>query len=315
MKWKIPPTIGRFYDPSSALLPRLVGFWCLGRKSLQRVPSWKRLEEICIIKPRKYATRWAGLSNRSLKKWGRTNSAPTWRITPVSKWLVTPIYKPFRPFVRGTTRSLGDLRSSWLLTTYKSWDDPPSRGPPIFRGVLRLLRKKLETRCCKWLMMTWVFPKIMGVYPQSIHFNRSLHYLIHPFWGVNPTPIFGNIHLWIYDSWLGLVSPPRIPVAIWRFTSGSLILKMEGRHPGGDWWLASWEGGQPNSSGQISIIPKPELRGFGGRIPLLNHNLRWPRRFGRYNLPRIHDLKTQKKHSHSGRTLEAALIYAAVTID
>ncbi len=29
-------------------------------------------------------------------------------------------------------------------------------------------------------------------------------------------------------------------------------------------------------SGQISIIPKPELRGFGG-IPLLNHNLRWPR--------------------------------------
>ena len=28
---------------------------------------------------------------------------PTWRIIPVSKWLVTPIYKPFRPFVRGTT--------------------------------------------------------------------------------------------------------------------------------------------------------------------------------------------------------------------
>ena len=27
----------------------------------------------------------------------------TWRITPVSKWLVTPIYKPFRPFIRGIT--------------------------------------------------------------------------------------------------------------------------------------------------------------------------------------------------------------------
>ena len=27
----------------------------------------------------------------------------TWRIIPVSKWLVTSIYKPFRPFVRGTT--------------------------------------------------------------------------------------------------------------------------------------------------------------------------------------------------------------------
>ena len=31
------------------------------------------------------------------------NSKVTWRITPVSKWLVTTIYKPFRPFVRGTT--------------------------------------------------------------------------------------------------------------------------------------------------------------------------------------------------------------------
>ena len=28
---------------------------------------------------------------------------PTWRIIPISKWLVTPIYKPFRPFVKGTT--------------------------------------------------------------------------------------------------------------------------------------------------------------------------------------------------------------------
>ena len=45
----------------------------------------------------------------------------TWRIIPVSKWLVTPIYKPFRPFGRGpTTPGLGDLRSPWLLTTYPS---------------------------------------------------------------------------------------------------------------------------------------------------------------------------------------------------
>jgi len=27
----------------------------------------------------------------------------TWRIIPVSKWLVTPIYKPFSPFGRGIT--------------------------------------------------------------------------------------------------------------------------------------------------------------------------------------------------------------------
>ena len=40
-------------------------------------------------------------------------------------------------------------------------------------------------------------------------------------------------------------------------------------------------------SGQISICPKPELRGFAGGIPLLNHNLRWPTGGkGRYNLPR-----------------------------
>ena len=33
----------------------------------------------------------------------------TWRIIPASKWLITTIYKPFKPFGRGTTRSLGDL--------------------------------------------------------------------------------------------------------------------------------------------------------------------------------------------------------------
>ena len=27
----------------------------------------------------------------------------TWRIPPLSKWLVTPIYRPFGPFIRGTT--------------------------------------------------------------------------------------------------------------------------------------------------------------------------------------------------------------------
>ena len=41
---------------------------------------------------------------------------------------ITPIYKPFNlgPCGRGpTTRSLGDLLSPWLLTTYIHWDDPP----------------------------------------------------------------------------------------------------------------------------------------------------------------------------------------------
>ena len=52
----------------------------------------------------------------------------TWRIIPLSKWLATPIYKPFRPFIRGITLFRGRNRSPWLLTTYKSWDDPPSRS-------------------------------------------------------------------------------------------------------------------------------------------------------------------------------------------
>ena len=34
---------------------------------------------------------------------GRSMGIPAWRIIPISKWLVTPIYKPFGPFVRGTT--------------------------------------------------------------------------------------------------------------------------------------------------------------------------------------------------------------------
>ena len=37
----------------------------------------------------------------------------TWRITPLSKWLVTPIYKPFRPFGRGPATL---LRITFQLT-------------------------------------------------------------------------------------------------------------------------------------------------------------------------------------------------------
>ena len=35
--------------------------------------------------------------------WDSNRGTPTWRIIPVSKWLLTPIYKPFRPFIRGIT--------------------------------------------------------------------------------------------------------------------------------------------------------------------------------------------------------------------
>ena len=43
------------------------------------------------------------------------NSLPTWRIIPVSKWLVTPIYKPFRPFVRGIAMVINYLLTGMIL--------------------------------------------------------------------------------------------------------------------------------------------------------------------------------------------------------
>ena len=64
-----------------------------------------------------------------------------WRIIPVRKELVTPIYEPFSPIGRGpTTRSLGDLLTMVItVTTYKSWDDPPSTNQApghVARGTL-----------------------------------------------------------------------------------------------------------------------------------------------------------------------------------
>ena len=46
-----------------------------------------------------------------------TRQAPTWRIIPLSKWLVTPIYEPFKPFVRGTTL-LGGLTITMVINHF-----------------------------------------------------------------------------------------------------------------------------------------------------------------------------------------------------
>ena len=50
----------------------------------------------------------------------------TWRIIPV-QWLETRGKTPLKPFGRGTTL-LRDILAIWVLTTYKCWDDPPSRS-------------------------------------------------------------------------------------------------------------------------------------------------------------------------------------------
>ena len=59
----------------------------------------------------------------------------TWRIIPASKWLVTPIYKPFKPFGRGTTPVMG-LTNHGYQPLIK-WDDPPStvEGGAIFPSI------------------------------------------------------------------------------------------------------------------------------------------------------------------------------------
>ena len=65
-----------------------------------------------------------------------------WRIIPLSKWLVTPIYKPFRPFVRGPTSPFrGQKRSPWLLTTSSlHWELAALSllHPPSGRRLLRI---------------------------------------------------------------------------------------------------------------------------------------------------------------------------------
>ena len=64
---------------------------------------------------------------RRTKTWmGPNGGNPTWRIIPVSKWVVTPIYKPFRPFGRGTSLVRGLINHGYQLLT--NWDDPPSIG-------------------------------------------------------------------------------------------------------------------------------------------------------------------------------------------
>ena len=80
----------------------------------------------------------------------------TWRIIPVSKWFVTPIYKPFGPFGRGITllRALTNHGYSPLT----NWDDPPSISPhPIFDHTVTTCQQVIYT-CVKGK------PLISGLY-------------------------------------------------------------------------------------------------------------------------------------------------------
>ena len=55
-------------------------------------------------------------------------TSPSWRLIPVSKWLVTPIYKPFSPFGREITLLRGFTNHGHGYLPHTNCDDPPSTG-------------------------------------------------------------------------------------------------------------------------------------------------------------------------------------------
>ena len=55
-----------------------------------------------------------------------------WRIIPVSKWLVIPIYKPYRPFGKGTTLLRGLVNHGYSPLTNRV--DPPSENRNFFHS-------------------------------------------------------------------------------------------------------------------------------------------------------------------------------------
>ena len=100
--------------------------------------------------------------------WPRKRGQPltTWRIIPVSEWLVTPIYTPFK-HLEGEQPHLGDLLTMvinhlltgmiiqvWLLATYKSLDDPPSLVPYLFLPKAPFPRGKVHSHHVPWIFVT-----------------------------------------------------------------------------------------------------------------------------------------------------------------
>ena len=64
------------------------------------------------------------------------NRGCTWRIISLSKWLVSPTYKPFSPFGRGPTIPQSYLLRGLTNHGYQpltNWDDPPSNPTKISR--------------------------------------------------------------------------------------------------------------------------------------------------------------------------------------
>ena len=118
---------------------------------------------------------------------------------PLSKWLGSPpfIRHEVRPFGRGpTTRSLGDLRSSWLLTTYDTWDDPPSKCRLYFDNVVKPYLKMVKLQFHQ--------PKIEKCCSKGVHSNGyKLITMVtfHFYWLVKRVHISINMVIYKYNSY------------------------------------------------------------------------------------------------------------------
>ena len=91
------------------------------------------------------------------------------------KWSVTPIYKPWRGHLEGVPQPyLGDLRLPRLLTTYKSWDDPPSRR--ILGCFWWPQYGSFQTLPFLWFAIEW-----LGNWKQKGYINITQDVGFHPF--------------------------------------------------------------------------------------------------------------------------------------
>ena len=99
-------------------------------KNKQQEPSWgsSQLKTITVIG---FFRQVSGQQKHKQNIFRKPSTGPTWRIIPVSKSLVTLIYKPFTPFGRGTLPYLGDLLTRYYGISYPSrwsskWNSQPN---------------------------------------------------------------------------------------------------------------------------------------------------------------------------------------------
>ena len=118
----------------------------------------------------------------------------TWRIIPVSRWLVPPHYAPWIFGMGPTSPSLWDLLTnhSYYIIFYKSWGDTPStpqspsknRGHYIPNNALLLMEEILhQLRCSLSVYPIYLqgFSTIPGGWPWDFWTINSIKwYCIHP---------------------------------------------------------------------------------------------------------------------------------------